>query len=230
MAFLMCVANQKGGVGKTTTTINLAGGFARAGYPVLVVDADPQESVLAWASLQSAEAGSRAPFEVVPGGVLRNDLDRLLDSKEYEIVLVDCPPGVVDAADPAWRAARTALLEADAIMVPVRPSTLDMSSTTSFVAYLARVRAAANPAQRVLVLLNGLQRTSLSRQLAGVAETVFAPLPNATMLDQSIALRVNIAEIAGSGQTIFDYAPSSEAAREYHQLTQEVLKCLSAQI
>lgn len=228
MAFLLCIANQKGGSGKTTTAMNLAGGLSRAEYPVLVVDADPQESAVAWSTV----AGAGLPFAVVRGqdvlsGPRGFNRDLLTDIR-YEVVIVDCPPGLADDHGPAGLVARGALLEADAILVPLRPSTLDFSSTSSFVAYLASIRPRANPGQRVLVLLNGLQRTLLSREAPVEALALFADLPAATVLSSTIGLRVPIAEVSGSGKTIFDYAPHSEAAREYTQLTQEVLACLSA--
>jgi chromosome partitioning protein len=222
MAFLLCVANQKGGSGKTTTAINLAGGFARADHPVLVVDADPQESARAWAQ------GAGLPFQVVDGEALHAaGLQALLDSTEYQVVVVDCPPGVADDGGPASRVARAALLEADAILIPLRPSTLDFSSTASFVTFLSSTREQANPGQRVLVLLNGLQRTRLSQHAPLEALSLFADLPAATVLSATIGLRVPIAESSGSGKTVFDFAPASEAAREYSMLTQEVLACLS---
>jgi chromosome partitioning protein len=225
MAFLLCVANQKGGSGKTTTAINLAGGFARSDYPVLVVDADPQESAVAWAS-----TGSGLPFQVVRGTDLGADaLSSLMDGADYEVVIVDCPPGVADDHGPAGLLAQHALKLADAILVPLRPSTLDFSSTASFVAYLQTIRPDANPGQRVLVLLNALQRTTLlSRQAPLEALKLFADLPGARVLSTGIGLRIPIGEVSGTGKTIFDYAPQSEAAREYSQLTQEVLSCLSS--
>ena len=225
MAFLLCIANQKGGSGKTTTAMNLAGGLSRAEYPVLVIDADPQESAVIW----SSAAGAVLPFRVSRAADLADDvLSSLMHGTDYEVVVVDCPPGVADDHGPATLFARLALKLADAILVPLRPSTLDFSSTSSFVAYLEATRSAANPGQRVLVLLNGLQRTLLSRQAPIEALALFAELPAATVLSSTIGLRVPIAEVSGSGKTIFDYAPQSEAAREYSQLTQEVLACLSA--
>jgi chromosome partitioning protein len=205
--------------------MNLAGGLSRAEYPVLVIDADPQESAVIW----SAAAGAVLPFQVSRAADLGGDvLTSLMHGTEYEVVVVDCPPGVADDHGPATLFARLALKLADAILVPLRPSTLDFSSTASFVAYLGATRSAANPGQRVLVLLNGLQRTLLSRQAPLEALSVFSELPAATVLSSTIGLRVPIAEVSGSGKTIFDYAPQSEAAREYSQLTQEVIACLSA--
>jgi chromosome partitioning protein len=225
MAFLLCVANQKGGSGKTTTAMNLAGGLSLAQYPVLVVDADRQESAVTWSTI-----GGRLPFEVVRAADLGGrTLEHLMHGTEYEVVIVDCPPGVADDdAGTGALFARLALRLCDAILVPVRPSTLDFSSTSSFVVFLERLRALANPGQRVLVVLNGLQRTLLSRQAPGEARKLFAELPGALVLTSSIGLRIPIAEVSGSGQTIFDYAPHSEAAREFTQLTKEVIACLAA--
>jgi chromosome partitioning protein len=227
MAFLLCVANQKGGTGKTTTAMNLAGGLSVAKYPVLVLDADPQASALAWANARGPDT---LPFQVCAAGdVLRGDaraeLLRLARSKDYEIIIIDCPPGAVDGQDIAGRVARAAIAESDAVLVPMRPSTLDFSSTLAFAEYLA---SACSPGQRILALLNGCQpRTLLAREAPVQAAKIFAAMPGAWLLGSTIGMRTLIAEVSGSGKTIFEYAPQSEAAREYTTLTKEVIACLA---
>ena len=111
MASIIAIANQKGGAGKTTTTVNLAGGFAKAGYATLLVDADPQGSATDWrnALLTQGEedlasgdsAASLFPFEVIalPNPTLHRELPKLLERSTYEVVLIDCPPGGARKSD-----------------------------------------------------------------------------------------------------------------------------------
>lgn len=219
MSTIIAVANQKGGCGKTTTTMNLAGAFTRAKYSVLVVDADPQASATVWSL---ARGQGSLPFEVRPARQFKwrfSELERV----EEDLVLVDCPPGITETEDDAAKFTRAVLRGVDAILVPLRPSTLDFSAATSFVRYLVREKA---PETRVAVLINGRQHTLLGRQAQAQAAVLFAPIAGAVILHTTIGLRAPIMEVSGSGQTIFDYAPRHVAVREYADLTKEILSCL----
>lgn len=218
MAVLIAVTNQKGGCGKTTTTMNLAGGLVLSQYRVLVVDADPQASATVW----SLAHGQTLPFDVLTLKQAKNPRT-LVASPDYDIVLVDCPPGV--AHDPHDQI-RAVMLHADAILVPLRPSTLDFSAAATFVRSLLQYK---RPETQTLVLLNAVQmRTSLSRQAREQAALLFCAVPGAAILETTIGLRAPVTEVSGSGRTIFDYAPRSEAAREYTALTKEIIQWLTA--
>lgn len=215
MATLICVANQKGGCGKTTTAMNLAGGLTKARYRVLVVDADPQASATMWSL---ARGQGSLPFDVVTARTIGGKYRELAASEDYDVILVDCPPGIVEGGP------RDALKFADAVLVPLRPSTLDFSAAATFVRYLEGER---QPHQRVLVLINGRQHTLMGRQAPQQARVLFAPIAGAVVLETAIGLRVPITEVSGSGKTIFDYAPGTPAAGEYTNLTQEIIQCLA---
>jgi chromosome partitioning protein len=221
MAILICVANQKGGCGKTTTAMNLAGGLTKARYRVLVVDADPQASATMWSL---ARGQGSLPFDVVTARQVKGKFETLAADSDYDIVLVDCPPGIIVDGQTEGRAPREALRWADAILVPLRPSTLDFSAAASFVRYLEGQR---QPHQRVLVLINGRQHTLMGRQAPQQAAVLFAAIPGAIVLETAIGLRAPITEVSGSGKTIFDYAPGHAAAGEYTNLTREIIECLA---
>lgn len=222
MAILIAVANQKGGCGKTTTAMNLAGGLNKAHYRVLVVDADPQASATMWSL---ARGQNSLPFDVITARSLRGRFAQLAADPDLDVVLIDCPPGVVDPENSAGKTARAAIHEADAILVPVRPSTLDFSAAASFVRFLGEL---AEPHQRVMVLINGRQPTVIGGQAFSQAGVLFGSIPGALILHSEIGLRVAITEVAGSGQTIFEYAPRHTAASEYTSATQEIIECLAA--
>jgi len=222
MAILIAVANQKGGCGKTTTAMNLAGGLTKAKYRVLVVDADPQASATMWSLARGQHS---LPFEVTTARAIHSKWRWLAtDCEDYDIILIDCPPGVSYDDNVIGRIARGAIKEADAILVPLRPSTLDFSAAASFVRYLEAER---QPHQRVLVLINGRQHTRMGLQAAAQASVLFAAIDGAVVLETAIGLRAPITEVSGSGKTIFDYAPGHAAAVEYTHLTQEIIQCLA---
>jgi chromosome partitioning protein len=219
MAIIIAIANQKGGCGKTTTTMNLAGGLTLAKYSVQVVDADPQASATTWSI---AQGQGSLPFDVRPGRQFKWRFSGLQVAEE-DIVLVDCPPGIDESQGDASQFARAVLRGADAILVPLRPSTLDFSAASSFVRYLVREKSKET---RVAVLINGRQHTLLGRQSRDQAAVLFASIAGAVILETTIGLRAPITEVSGSGKTIFDYAPGHAAVKEYVDLTREVLTWL----
>jgi chromosome partitioning protein len=205
--------------------MNLAGGLTKARYRVLVVDADPQASATMWSL---ARGQGSLPFDVVTARQVKGKFETLAADSDYDIVLIDCPPGhfVPSSASglPGGDVMRDALRWADAILVPLRPSTLDFSAAASFVRYLEGQR---QPHQRVLVLINGRQHTLMGRQAPQQAAVLFAAIPGAIILETAIGLRAPITEVSGSGKTIFDYAPGHAAAGEYTNLTREIIECLA---
>ena len=109
------VLNQKGGVGKTTLAVNIAATLSVRGRRVLLVDADPQGSSLAWSS-----ARERDPLFPVVGmakPTLHRDLPEV--AKDYDVVVIDGAPRVNELG-------RSAILASDTILIPVQPSPYDV--------------------------------------------------------------------------------------------------------
>lgn len=111
----IAVCNNKGGTGKTTSTIMLATYFTTLGKRVAVLDADPQGSSTDW-SLLAAEANDPLPFSVTPV----NKRSISISPTDADIVLIDCPPGDPTLIDAALRTA-------DAVIVPTSPSGIEVA-------------------------------------------------------------------------------------------------------
>ena len=129
---VIAVCNQKGGSGKTTMAINLSAAFAADGTAVLLVDLDPQGSVLDWSSIRPALT---TVFEVAE--MERTELLRQARAlrRDYGVAVIDCPAKFNDVTSAAIRVA-------DFVLVPVQPSPFDVWAS-DVVAELVKTRQEA---------------------------------------------------------------------------------------
>ena len=226
MPITIAVANQKGGCGKTTTCMNLAGGLAAAGVRVLVVDADPQGSATEW---RNRFEESRLNFDVIAMSTssIHKELPKVIRNSAYEVAIVDCPPGTETKG--FGTVTRSALLGADFVIIPSRPTPIDFLATSIMLPVLTDV-ATIKPEQKVFLLLNAKHSNNrLGRGAKEGAVSMFTDQGiEIAVLDTEIHDRTAFAEAPASGQTVIEFAPSSKAAEEILSLTKEVIaKCLA---
>lgn len=152
-ARIIAVANQKGGPGKTTVTMQLAAGLALRGLKVLVIDTDPQGSATQWCA-----AGDDPPFPAavvslaaVPDKVHR-EIKKFVST--YDAILIDCPPSV---ASPATQ---SALLIAEIALLPVRPSPTDLWALKEIVKLIETAKT-VNEELSAAVVVNQWQPNTL---------------------------------------------------------------------
>jgi chromosome partitioning protein len=247
------IINNKGGVGKTTTTVNLAAGLGRAGRRVLVVDLDSQGSASfalgidrdnLTPSTASVLFGEKAPSDVVrsthtenvdvlTGSMRLADTDtKLSSSKGREKRLIEALSPVeerydnilIDCAPSTSLLTINALVAADAFIIPVSPSYLSLEGVVSLGEVVNNVRQGMGEAAPVLgVLLTMVHRDD--EQTRAIIDEVRKHY-GGKVFDTEIRDDPAIEKAPTLGQSIFDYAPDSQGAQEHQALVDEVLERL----
>ena len=202
---IISFVNQKGGVGKTTTAINLAASLKRRNKKLLFIDADPQGSAMHWHAVENNNA-----FEIMhhPDPVNKDDIEQL--SKDYDYVVIDAPPAIGDIT-------KSILAVSELSIIPLSPSSLDIWSCKGTLEMIEESQP-ENPDMDVKLLINRkIPGTRVGRE-ARASLDVF----DMDVLDSELCQRVAFIDAMTSGVSVMQYAPRSKAADEIEQLCDEI--------
>jgi chromosome partitioning protein len=208
MGHVICVAQQKGGSGKTTIAANLAVAFSRSGHSVALLDTDPQGSLGRWFMARRELGGEDLGFSTASAWGVSYECDKL--RKSFDFVIVDTPPKVDADLRPALR-------EADLVIVPVSASQVDVWATESVLDLAKRER------RPVMIVLNRAKQGTRVLEDVGKALEAFEVLRSETMLGN----RVAYAETLGQGLGVLERGKGTWTA-EIEGLAAEVRAVLEA--
>jgi chromosome partitioning protein len=215
-AKIIAVVNQKGGTGKTTVSMNLAGALARRDRRVCVIDADPQGTATRWA----ASASDELPFPAsvlglsAAGGKVHREVRKLVDN--YDYIIIDCPPAA-DSPVP-----QSALLVADLGLVPVIPSPPDLWATIG-IRTIVENASDINEGLKARLVVNQLQSN------LGISRDALEILPEFgfEVCQTKLHHRAAYKQAALDGQSVHKGGSRAKAAiEEVEALTEEILGIL----
>ncbi|MDS6630278.1 ParA family partition ATPase [Klebsiella michiganensis] len=204
--------NQKGGVGKTTLATHIAGELAMRGLHVILLDADPQGSSLDWTQRRSQQGLPRL-FSAV--GLARETLHQEAPelARRADHIIIDGPPRIAALA-------RSALLAAERVLIPVQPSPYDVWASAEMVALIREAQVFQSALRAAFVINRRVSTTIIGREARqSLVRTAAARAalgdPPAHRLCRQRSRWYRLAR---------ETAPDSAAAREIAALTDELLR------
>lgn len=202
------VLNQKGGVGKTTLSVNIAAALAQGGARVLLIDSDPQGSSLDWSAAREGEP----LFSVVglPRASIHKEVGEI--GKGYDHVVIDGPPRVTDLA-------RSAIMASDVVLIPVQPSPYDIWAADEVVKLIQEAAVYKDGLKSVFVVNRKIANTAIGRDIGDALATY--PMP---VLTATVTQRVIYAEAAAQGKAVFEIDAQGPATVEIAALVAELLE------
>ncbi len=251
MRHIIAILNQKGGVGKTTTTINVAAYLAKMGKSVLVVDLDPQGNATSGLGVQ--KNNEVTTYDVLVNGALIGQAIKDVETEGISLVPANADLAaaeielvsredreqllktaltrtsydyvLIDCPPSLGLLSINALVAADWVLIPVQAEYYALEGLTQLLSTVQRVRQGLNPDLELLgvavTMYDG--RTSLSDSVYKELQKHFGPKLFKTVIPRNVRL----AEAPSHGKTILEHDKWSRGARAYKALAKEIDKDVS---
>ena len=250
MGKIIAVANQKGGVGKTTTSVNLSAAFAEMGKKVLLIDCDPQgnatsglgiekdglelsiyDALINDTPMEEIILQTQFGLDMVPSvmDLAGAEVELVnLDDKQYrlkkavELIKDKYDYILIDCPPSLGHVTLNALTAADSVLLPLQCEFYALEGLSQLLSTVQLVQEQLNGDLRIegLVLTMYDSRTNLAEQVAEEVKTHFPDMVYATKIPRNVRL----SEAPSFGKPIFAYASSSKGAQAYMSLAEEVIE------
>ena len=250
MGKIIAVANQKGGVGKTTTSVNLSAAFAEMGKKVLLIDCDPQgnatsglgiekdglelsiyDALINDTPMEEIILQTQFGLDMVPSvmDLAGAEVELVnLDDKQYrlkkavELIKDKYDYILIDCPPSLGHVTLNALTAADSVLLPLQCEFYALEGLSQLLSTVQLVQEQLNGDLRIegLVLTMYDSRTNLAEQVVEEVKTHFPDMVYATKIPRNVRL----SETPSFGKPIFAYASSSKGAQAYMSLAEEVIE------
>jgi chromosome partitioning protein len=206
---IISIVNQKGGVGKTTLAVNLGGMIQAAGKKILLVDTDPQGSLVQWRSVNPQSLVRVSHYPKPPSRRQAQALE-----KKADVIIIDSPPALEKTTVANVQVSRL-------VIVPVSPSPLDIWAANDTVNLIRNIMIRTKGMTARLLVYRKIPGTRIGAE-AREALKAYPFKVYKTEITQKIAA----VEAMISGQTLTEFSPNSKSAAEFKALAHEILSDL----
>ena len=246
MGRVLCIANQKGGVGKTTTAVNLAVALAKAGSQTLLVDLDPQcnaTTALAaepteqhplanWTPVRQGAVGVDVPgLELLPGSRRFHDVETLArhSQEQADRLQEHLAQGfssydfvLIDCPPSLGRLTTAALSSSNEVVMPIQCEYFAMEGLAQMIEVIRRVMQQKTRQLEFggIVLTMYDHSLELTREVDREVREFFGEIVYRTVIPRDVA----VSEAPSHGKSVIDYAPRTRGARAYVELCMEVIQ------
>lgn len=244
VARILCVANQKGGVGKTTTSINLAAGLASSGHSTLLVDLDPQCNattglgsrptqrhglVVQQPLKDSIESLEWENLDLLPGSRSFQDIETLASGQQgssstlrrhFSGKMTPYDYVIIDCPPSLGHLTQTALSSSTEVLMPIQCEYFAMEGLTQMIETIRRVRNEQDSRLEFggILLTMHDETLELTREVEAEVREFFGEIVYDVVVPRDVA----VSEASSHGCSVLEYAPRARGSRAYLELCLEV--------